>query len=251
MIAGALVRCSTEKQDPASQKAAIVEWAAGKGLELAWYEEPAGTSGGLPLAERLETVRLLRDARASTIGAIVVTEVSRLNRREAVENFATISELWLAGVPLYVLDHDRDEPVDLGDLGAFLRIAFECGFAGEERKKDSARTKRAMNGGRNAAGKRVTVYGKKIGQPGLAWSAAADAWLLARRAEGQSIAAIAAQPIPGLSKLRGVGDDGRPVLKTGERAVRFEAVPVERVPVSTVHRRLRALEQRVPSTPQA
>lgn len=142
MKIGGLVRCSTDRQNPTSQIEALEAWAKDVEHELALYVEPPGTSGGLPLAERKETTRLLADVAAKNVDAIVMCEVSRLNRLDAVENFIAIGQLWLAGVPLYVLDHDPENPLDLSDLGDFLRMAFECGFAAEERKKDSVRTLR-------------------------------------------------------------------------------------------------------------
>lgn len=243
-MAGALVRCSTDKQDAASQRAAITAWGAEKGLDVRFYEEPPGTSGGLPLAERLETVRLLADARAGAVQAIVVTEVSRLNRREAVENFVAICELWLAKVPLYILDHNPEAPVDLGNLAEFIKLALDCGFAAEERRKTTARTKRALEGGRNAAGKRVSVYGKKLGQPGLTWSPEADAELLRRRQEGHSIARIAQEGIQGVTRLRAVTAKGALVSETGGEQAGWQPFPAEKLTSSSVHRRLVDLARR-------
>lgn len=181
---GALLRASTEKQTTKPQALAIDAWARERGHNLAWYDEGEGVSGALPLTKRPELARLLEDARSRSVEAVVMCEVSRVGRRDAVESFMRICEFWLAGVPLYVLDFDEDEPIDFEDTGDLVRVLLDCCEARSERRRDQARTKRGM-----AA---AIARGVKVGRPGAFYAPEVFLEVQAARAKGVTWKRIAA-----------------------------------------------------------
>ncbi len=169
-LAVAYLRVSTEKQETEAQKKAIEEFAKEHNFEVLWFEEPEGTSGGIPAMERpvfkqvwqfLETNKHVKD--------LIVFELSRLGRDyDDLKNILTkLSErgirLWIVTLPtwnnLMELARKNDNPLMqlLYKLIADLIVSVMAFASAQERVLISIRTKAGIE--------KAKAMGKHVGRP--------------------------------------------------------------------------------------
>jgi DNA invertase Pin-like site-specific DNA recombinase len=233
MIA-ALVRVSTELQDPESQRQAIIAAAARDGLTIdRWFDE-GNISGALDESARPVLAEFMAAVRAKQIGTLLISEWSRLGR-DALGQLQRALELQRAGVQVIALDdrktYDLDDPDDL------LLFFILCWKDHRSRVDTKRRTKAAFH---KVDG--VTVsrrHGKRTGTPGFTWTRDVDEQLLDLAACGMSAAEIAASGI-NVVRRRGFDADGRFASVTGKIAVEFHDV-LEAPKATAVKGRIRYL----------
>jgi len=191
-IAVAYLRVSTEKQEVEAQRRAIEEFAKQHGFEVLWFEEPEGTSGGIPALERpvfrqmwqfLESNPHVRD--------LIVFELTRLGRDyDDLKSLLTKLRdkkirLWVVTLPtwneLMELAGKSDNPLLqllyklIGDIISDV-MAFA---AAQERIMTSLRTKAGLA--------KARAQGKRIGRPPYPFPEDRVKMLLA---QGKSIADV-------------------------------------------------------------
>lgn len=166
----ALLRCSTDAQDLAHQRAAALRWGQANGVELEIREEPA-TSGCAARRPVLE--QLLADARAGRVRLIWVRELSRLGR-SLLGVVQVLDELHRLGVRLV----SAKEGVDYSTPHGRFVAQVMASFAELERETIRERTRSGMAAAR--------ARGVRIGRPRLQW----------RDEELEDLRALRAQGVP-------------------------------------------------------
>lgn len=230
----ALVRVSTELQNPESQRAAIIAAAARDGVTIdRWFDE-GNVSGALDESARPVLAEFMAAVRAGEIETLLISEWSRLGR-DALGQLQRALELQRAGVRVVALDdrktYDLDDPDDL------LLFFILCWKDHRSRVDTKRRTKAAFH---RVDG--VTVsrrHGKKSGAPGFTWSPNVDAELLALSARGMSAQEIAESGVR-VHRRRAVDADGRLAAATGNATVGFHDV-LEAPRATAVKTRIRYL----------
>lgn len=175
MKVGALVRVSTKKQDVESQRYAVSKWHdANPEHELTWYDE-GKVSGAKKADKRPGLTKLLDDCRAKKIEAVVVTEFSRMSRRDQWESVDLVRSIVSAGARLYfVFDDEWFVPADPDSK---FRLASRAYVSEKERLAISRRTKNHLEMKREKCRREgVPDY---VGAPGFLWTPEKDAELLA------------------------------------------------------------------------
>lgn len=217
------VRCSTTEQalsglgladQLARSRAYIDALGIGEGLPVAVYED-AGESGGS--LDRPALAGLREQVRRRSIAAVVVLKLDRLSRslRDLLELEAECSKV---GCGLHSVTERIDTSTPAGKamfamLGTFAE--FELHMI-RDRTRAAIATKRAQ--GRAHGGERMARLGERFVQgriEGVAAELAVVTRIMARRADGASLGAIAAE----------LAQDGVPTKRGGRwRACTVQAV---------------------------
>ncbi len=161
MSAAALyVRVSTDKQTVENQIAELRQLAAARGFETVIYEEVESAAKARPVMERM-----IADARAGRVRAILVWALDRLHR-SMIGSIQTVLECDRIGVPVISV---REPWLDTSGPVRPLLVAIFGWVAEQERARLIERTKAGIERARRG--------GKRIGRPPASpvlLSAAAD-----------------------------------------------------------------------------
>lgn len=177
------IRVSTDKQTVENQVAELRQLAAARGFDPVSYEEVESAAKARPVLDRM-----LADARAGRVRAILVWALDRLHR-SMVGSIQTVLECDRIGVPVI---SPREPWLDTSGPVRRLLVAIFGWVAEQERARLIERTKAGLERARRQ-GKRL---GRRPTSPILLY-AAAD-----RVAAGASIAAAAREKGVGRSTLR-------------------------------------------------
>lgn len=149
MPAAALyIRVSTDKQTAENQVAELRQLAAARGFEPVIYEEVESAAKARPVLDRM-----LADARAGKVRAILVWALDRLHR-SMVGSIQTVLECDRLGVPVVSL---REPWLDTAGPVRPLLIAIFGWVAEQERARLIERTKAGLA--------RARAQGKRLGRP--------------------------------------------------------------------------------------
>jgi len=133
------IRVSTEDQadrgTPQIQRGDAERFAAFHDLPVADFYADEGVSGMVPLADRPEGARLLRDARAGRFLYVLVWRIDRLSRRP-LWTLTAIDELEKCGVACYSIT----ESIDTASQTGKMMLGFMATIAEQERLTLIART---------------------------------------------------------------------------------------------------------------
>jgi DNA invertase Pin-like site-specific DNA recombinase len=175
MNVAAYVRVSSKAQDHATQRAAIVRAAIGRGDEVGeWYAEKMS---GKTLA-RPELDRLRAAVRAGEVRRLYVYRLDRLTRSGIRDTLEVVDELRRAGCELVSIA----DGFDLAGPAAEIILAVMAWAAKMERL--------AINERVSAARVRLEAEGRPWGRPPRLDDATRAA-ILARRAAGESVREVA------------------------------------------------------------
>ena len=149
MPAAALyIRVSTDRQTAENQVAELRQLAAARGFEPVIYEEVESAAKARPVMERM-----IADARAGRVRAILVWALDRLHR-SMVGSIQTVLECDRIGVPVVSV---REPWLDTAGPVRPLLIAIFGWVAEQERSRLIERTKAGLD--------RARRQGKKLGRP--------------------------------------------------------------------------------------
>lgn len=157
------VRVSTDKQTVENQVAELRQLAAARGYEPVIYEEVESAAKARPVLDRM-----LADARAGKVRAILVWALDRLHR-SMVGSIQTVLECDRLGVPVVSL---REPWLDTAGPVRPLLIAIFGWVAEQERTRLIERTKAGLV--------RARSQGKRLGRPPASPLAVAAAVQLVR-----------------------------------------------------------------------
>lgn len=187
MTTTALIRVSTEKQDPSSQRRAIEEWSLREGVVIDEWIDEGSISGALNEDKRPQLAALMTSVRRRCVQTLVITEWSRLGRDARYQVMRAL-ELQTCGVRVIALDdareYDLDDPDDL--ILFFLNVWKDH----KSRIDTRRRTIRGVSGG-TRDGRRLSVNGNVLGPPRLTLDPVTMGEVRARRDEGETIEEIA------------------------------------------------------------
>jgi len=148
MNAALYVRVSTDRQTAENQVAELRQLAAARNLEPVIYEEVESAAKARPVLDRM-----LADARAGKVRAILVWALDRLHR-SMVGSIQTVLECDRLGVPVVSL---REPWLDTAGPVRPLLIAIFGWVAEQERTRLIERTKAGLE--------RARRQGKRLGRP--------------------------------------------------------------------------------------
>lgn len=149
MLTAALyVRVSTDRQTAENQVAELRQLAAARGMEPVIYEEVESAAKARPVLDRM-----LADARAGKLRAILVWALDRLHR-SMVGSIQTVLELDRLGVPVVSL---REPWLDTAGPVRPLLIAIFGWVAEQERSRLIERTRAGLE--------RARRQGRRLGRP--------------------------------------------------------------------------------------
>ncbi len=148
MNAALYVRVSTDRQTAQNQIAELRQLAAARGMEATIYEEVESAAKARPVLDRM-----LADARAGKVRAIMVWALDRLHR-SMVGSIQTVLECDRLGVPVVSL---REPWLDTAGPVRPLLIAIFGWVAEQERFRLIERTKAGLA--------RARAQGKRLGRP--------------------------------------------------------------------------------------
>jgi len=152
MKAALYVRVSTEKQTGENQLAELCQLAAARGFEAVLYEEVESAAKARPVLDRM-----LTDARAGRVRAILVWALDRL-RRSMVGSIQSVLECDRIGVPVISV---REPWLDTSGPVRPLLVAIFGWVAEQERTRLIERTRAGIERARRQG----TKSGKPIGRP--------------------------------------------------------------------------------------
>jgi len=142
------IRVSTDRQTAENQVAELRQLAAARNLEPVIYEEVESAAKARPVLDRM-----LADARAGKVRAILVWALDRLHR-SMVGSIQTVLECDRLGVPVVSL---REPWLDTAGPVRPLLIAIFGWVAEQERTRLIERTKAGLA--------RARAQGKRLGRP--------------------------------------------------------------------------------------
>lgn len=148
MNAALYIRVSTDRQNGENQVAELRQLALARGYEPVLYEEVESAAKARPVMDRM-----LADARAGRIRAILVWALDRLHR-SMVGSIQTVLECDRLGVPVVSL---REPWLDTAGPVRPLLIAIFGWVAEQERGRLIERTKAGLA--------RARAQGKRLGRP--------------------------------------------------------------------------------------
>lgn len=146
--AAVYVRVSTEKQTATNQVAETLQLARARGYEPVLYEEVGSAVKARPVLERM-----LADARAGRIGAVVLWSLDRLHRSMPA-TINTVLELDRIGVAVLSV---REGWLDTSGPVRGLMVAIMGWVASQERDRLIERTHAGLD--------RARREGKRLGRP--------------------------------------------------------------------------------------
>ena len=148
MKAALYIRVSTDKQTVENQLAELRQLAAARGHEPVIYEEVESAAKARPVLDRM-----LADARAGRVRAVLVWALDRL-QRSMIGSLQTVLELDRIGVPVVSV---REPWLDTSGPVRPLLVAIFGWVAEQERSRLIERTKAGLE--------RARLQGKKLGRP--------------------------------------------------------------------------------------
>ena len=125
------VRMSTDKQEdsPARQKEQVTRWASSNGYRIThWYEDHGKT--GTESANRPEFKQLLADAKSGKVAVLIVSEISRVSREDALEQMLHWRLLSIVGCKLLSVARGGEYRMD--DMGGVITLLVDAFSAHSE-----------------------------------------------------------------------------------------------------------------------
>lgn len=141
------IRVSTEKQanhgiSLENQQQKIIDYCTRKQLNLTEIVIDAGTSGGIPLAER-EGGRRINSALAQNVNHVISVKLDRLFR-DTIDALVSIEEWRKQNIAVHLLDFAGEEVASNSSMGKMM-LTLQAGFAQMEKDLIRERTIAALS----------------------------------------------------------------------------------------------------------